>query len=137
MLGNLILKPGKVVSLTILNQKVMFRKNTQGLSGNQAYPNNPYLFLAFKGGKWLTNSAPWRCRNLHHSRKQIPGYKDIIWNLNKITRIHKIVNTEIIYKIKQQTGDFILSQIMDILIKWIKDFEKMKQILVPVLRRKM
>lgn len=33
MLGNVILKPGRVVSLTILNQKGMFRKNTQGLSG--------------------------------------------------------------------------------------------------------
>ena len=32
VLGNVILKPGKVVSLTILNQKGMFQKNTQALS---------------------------------------------------------------------------------------------------------
>ena len=33
VLGIVILKPGKVVSLTILNQKGFFQKNTQGLSG--------------------------------------------------------------------------------------------------------
>jgi len=46
MLGNVIVKPGKVVSLTLLNQKGMFWKNIKGLSGN-----------------------------LHHSRKQNPGNK--------------------------------------------------------------
>ena len=33
VLGIVILKPGKVVSLTILNQKGFFQKNTQGFSG--------------------------------------------------------------------------------------------------------
>lgn len=33
ILANVILIPGRIVSLTILNQKGMFRKNTQGLSG--------------------------------------------------------------------------------------------------------
>ena len=33
VLGNVSLKPGKVVSLTILTQKGFFQKNTQGLSG--------------------------------------------------------------------------------------------------------
>ena len=33
VLGNVILKSGKVVSLTILNQKGFFQKNTQGFSG--------------------------------------------------------------------------------------------------------
>ena len=33
MLANVILIPGRIVSLKILNQKGMFRKNTQGLSG--------------------------------------------------------------------------------------------------------
>ena len=43
-----------------------------------------------------------------------------------------MVNTEIIYKIKQQTGDFILlSQIMDILKIVNKGLGRMKKTFVP------
>ena len=97
------------------------------------YANNPYLFLAFKGGKWLNNSAPWKSRNLHHSWKQIPGNKHNIWNINKIARRHKMVNTKIIYKIKQQTGNFIVSQIMYILNIVNKGLGRMKKSFVPAL----
>ena len=44
-----------------------------------------------------------------------------------------MVNTEIIYGIKQQTGDFILSQIMDILKICNKGLGRMKRTFVPAL----
>ena len=44
-----------------------------------------------------------------------------------------MVNTEIISKIKQQTGDFILSQIMDILKIVNKGLGRMKRTFVPAL----
>ena len=44
-----------------------------------------------------------------------------------------MVNTEIIYKIKQQTGDFILSEIMDILKIVNKGLGRMKGTFVPAL----
>jgi len=44
-----------------------------------------------------------------------------------------MVNTEIIYRIKQQTGDFILSQIMDILKIVNKGLGRMKRTFVPAL----
>ena len=44
-----------------------------------------------------------------------------------------MVNTEIIYKIKQHTGDFILSQIMDILKIVNKALGRIKRTFVPAL----
>ena len=69
----------------------------------------------------------------NHSQKQIPGNKHNIWNTNKIARRHKMVNTEIIWRIKYQTGDFMLSQIMDILKIVNKGLGRMKQPFVPAL----